>query len=500
MINNTIIFFRKNWIFISMLALLLLHLPFLTADPPDRVSWSRGPWTDEGIYLSQIRNAINHGTFDINESDCVAKTPLFNLLIYPFFLIFGTKWIVARCFILFSSIGTFLFILYNTRQKISWLFVILLADTQFYLFHYTHFAQAELLQCDFLLLSLFFFTQNTLSELSLKKQVLNVFLSCMFIALAYYTKISSSYLVIIPPACLFMEYILALIFKKENQKERLYKFLFSILFTVLFISIYLLCWYLPHKDTFELLDENYLNSATGFAFSWKDFWVMLPYNYNILIHDPQLYFYFWLALLTFVFLIILSVLKIKKKVRPNYMSPVLFTLIWFLLEVHKFGYHYLPQRYLIFTILSLVSLSGMILRGIISSRYLWFYPLILIFVFIVATNFHFYNNSLQNRHYFIKEMNEYLGRYDLKNETIIGTWSSSATWDCGARSIPIWKDYYYHEDPVNTFHPRIIISEADETDSDSAYSKQNINLKAISDSSRQFNINLWKPVVYWLKK
>ena len=35
--------------------------------------------------------------------------------------------------------------------------------------------------------------------------------------------------------------------------------------------------------------------------------------------------------------------------------------------------------------------------------------------------------------------------------------------------------------------------------SDSAYIYQDINLKAISDSSKEFDIYLWKPTIYWLK-
>lgn len=319
-------------------------------------------------------------------------------------------------------------------------------------------------------------------------------------AFAYYTKISSSYLILVVPLSLFAEYVLGFFFARDQQNIRMKKFLLSLAFTLLFVGVYILCWYLPFKDTFELFNENEMSSVTGFAFSFKDYFNMLPYNYNLLLKDSPLFFYILLAFISFLLLFSFLWIKWKRKEKSLAFSPILFTLIWFLLEMHKFGYHYLPPRYLIFSVLALCSLAGFILHGLIEfdKRMIWI--LLFISLFVIGSNVRFYVHSYQNRNFQVEEMNDYLARYDLKNETIIGPWAPSATWKCASKAIPIWKDYYYHEDPINTFHPRIIISELEETDSDSAYIKQGINLRAISDSSRQFNIHFWKPVIYWLKK
>ncbi len=493
-------FISKYWILMAAALFLLLHVPFLQADPPDKVSWSRGPWTDEGIYLGQLRNAINHGHLDINESDCVAKTPLFNLMMYPVLKVFGTNWMVARLFVLLATLFTFAFLLFRSKRSWAWIASILLLGSQFYVFQYAHFAQAELLQCDFILLALFFFIRIG-NDADLKSRNYgNIFLSCLFIAFSYYTKISSLYLILVVPAGLFLHFILAFWFDKTDWKRRLMQVLASIGFTIFFALIYYACWYLPFKDTFELFNENELSSVTGFEFSMSDYFRLFPFNHSVLMKDKSLFLYILLTEISIIGILVLSALKIKGKKKDKNLFPLLFIGFWLLLEMHKFGYHYLPQRYLIFTILAASCLAGFVFQAILKQHKIIGGIFLFLLIFVVGNNVRFYADSYLNRHYEIKAMNDYLGNYNLSNETIIGPWAPTATWVCRAKTIPIWRDYYYHEDPINRFHPRIIISELDETDSDSAYSKMNVHLKEISDSSRQYNINLWKPVVYWLKK
>src|SRR5665213_926681 len=126
MIKKIEIFLNRWGIFIAAILFLLFQLPFLHADPAEGVSWSRGPWTDEGLYLSQIRNAINHGHLNINESDCLLKTPLFNLIMYPLFLLFGTKLMVARCFVMLTTLATYKFVISKSKKHLGWIFSILL--------------------------------------------------------------------------------------------------------------------------------------------------------------------------------------------------------------------------------------------------------------------------------------------------------------------------------------------------------------------------------------
>src|SRR3954471_7830586 len=64
------------------LALGILQIPFLTADADINLGASRGPWTDEGMYTMQVRNALLTGTIDINETDGLIKEPLFSVMAF----------------------------------------------------------------------------------------------------------------------------------------------------------------------------------------------------------------------------------------------------------------------------------------------------------------------------------------------------------------------------------------------------------------------------------
>src|SRR5687767_14164908 len=84
--------------------LFFLHIPFITADPDINLSIGRDAHTDEGLYSYQVRNFINHGSWTLQTSDCLLKTPLFELLLLPPLGIFGTKRAVARIFVLLLSL------------------------------------------------------------------------------------------------------------------------------------------------------------------------------------------------------------------------------------------------------------------------------------------------------------------------------------------------------------------------------------------------------------
>jgi hypothetical protein len=84
-----------------LLLLVILQVPFLNADPDLFLSHSRDAHSDEGLNTIQLRNYVNHGYLDPWECDNLMKNPLFNLILFLPFTIFGTKLIVARLTVLF---------------------------------------------------------------------------------------------------------------------------------------------------------------------------------------------------------------------------------------------------------------------------------------------------------------------------------------------------------------------------------------------------------------
>ena len=101
---------------ILLIALILSHLPFLEADADLNISsGSRGAWTDEGLNTCQIRNFINHGHFNLLDSDNFLKTPLFSIFLFPFFKLFGISMYVARLItVLFCA-----YLLFEDQENIN---------------------------------------------------------------------------------------------------------------------------------------------------------------------------------------------------------------------------------------------------------------------------------------------------------------------------------------------------------------------------------------------
>ena len=96
-------FLKNKYIFLILFLLLLCHIPFLGADPDTLVDIdTRGAWSDEGLYSSQIRNLVNHHTFNIKENTTFIRGPLLNIIQLPFFYFFGSKLIVCRLITLIS--------------------------------------------------------------------------------------------------------------------------------------------------------------------------------------------------------------------------------------------------------------------------------------------------------------------------------------------------------------------------------------------------------------
>ena len=110
-----------------------------------------------------------------------------------------------------------------------------------------------------------------------------------------------------------------------------------------------------------------------------------------------------------------------------------------------------------------------------------------------------YFTSIKNRTYNILLIDNYLSKYDFKDQPIVGAWAPSVSWKCKAISYPVWKDYFNDLDVIKTQKPKIIIAEENEDDSGNAFSSKGINLDSYADSTRYFTINHWKLKLLWIK-
>jgi hypothetical protein len=111
-----------------------------------------------------------------------------------------------------------------------------------------------------------------------------------------------------------------------------------------------------------------------------------------------------------------------------------------------------------------------------------------------------YFTSIKGRTYNILLIDNYLSKYDFKDNPIVGAWAPSVSWKSKAISYPVWKDYFNDLDVIKTQKPKIIIAEENEEDSGNAFSSKGIFLDSYADSIRYFTVNHWRLKLLWIKK
>jgi hypothetical protein len=469
--------------------IILLHLPFINADPDYNISWSRGPFTDEGLYSSQIRNYINHKHFNLHESDALVKTPLLSVILFIPYWALGTHLWVGRLVIILIS--TIILLYCHRKFKIPYLIPVffLCSMMQYYIFHHTHFVMAEMLSSSFLLASIFFY-YSFMQEDSSGKKWQGLFLSITFLSLAWMAKIQFIYLAALIPGV----YTIHLIFnRKKSGKQELLFLSFTLFISLLYIGIYYLAWILPNKQFID-----YLMPLQGGQFK-------IDANTPELIKLNLTTIFLGKELLIFTIAFILSAcagtfILIKS---PGRWFAALFSssMIWVLLESHKLTMSYLPSRYLVSAYFAMGLVISVVLVYLLYSLKgaKLIIPYCVISALVLFHSFDYYR-ALTNRHYVLKDINTYLSHYDFGERLVIGTWAASCNWESGAITIPVWQDLLNYKDPINTYNPAMVISEADEGESDGTYKKQNIDLASISDSVKQYQLRAWQINLYWIKK
>ena len=147
--NNT--FLLKTMPYIILGLVFISHFTFIEADADLNLTNSRGPWTDEGLYASQIRNYILHNQLNLDKSDTAIKTPLFAGILFTSFNIFGISHIIARITVLLLSFCLIIFATINSSFYKNLLIPLsLLTLFQYHVFHYSHYSLAEIVGTAFI--------------------------------------------------------------------------------------------------------------------------------------------------------------------------------------------------------------------------------------------------------------------------------------------------------------------------------------------------------------
>ena len=491
MIINTKIKNKTYWFFCFLLIITLFisHLFFLSADPDVHISFSRGPFTDEGLNTCQLRNFINYGYLSFNECDNLVKTPLFNAILFLPFEIFGTSHLAGRLTILLLVIGMLFYIC--TLKKIRYILPVLIGTVflKYQIHQFSHFCLAEMLSVSlFTMAILFFFLYAT----NAGKPKTFLILSQVFIFGAFVAKIQFIYLLPFALLATPIDY-----FINPYDKKLFFKNFRYLCFTLIGLSLcFIFFWYLPLQKTFDYMMANQsgtfkINGETG---------EIIKNNIRDIFFNDVNYIYssvFCIFLLT-GFLIFFFFKRIE--FRTIFICAVL----WFLLETHKLTMGYLPTRYLISFYFSM----GLLISVVISE--LLFHPIFqkrnglvkivsfCIFMLLFCQNITTLYTTYRQRTFVLKEANAYLAKYSY-NQPIIGAWAPALCWDCKARTLPVWNNFLNYKNPIQEYKPRIIISETDETDSEKAYLANGIILSEKADSVKKYHIGSWDVNLYWIK-
>ena len=466
--------------------LFLLHLLFLHADPDYFLSFSRDAFTDEGLNTSQVRNYINHGYLDLNECDDMIKSPLFNLLLYLPLKIFGTHLIVARITVLLCLLISLLVIC--RHDYFSQMIPLLFATTliQYYVFQYSHFSLSEMIAVSSIFFGVFF-----LFRFFHEQKRYQLFLSALFLSVTYYLKIQFVYIIVLLPASFIMNWITGIV--AINHIKRLSQGIFWLL---LFAGIYFVAWYLPFQHTYHYVMSD---QVTGKFAGLRRIPYTILFNITYVLFSGQTW---WFNSLVAICFFIGAFVFIRSQ-DTNFKILFMLGCLWMFIELHKISMLYLPSRYLVSYYFAAGLMCSVVLRQMllfkIQHRILRRIAVALLTLFFIGNSI-YYGLLLGRRSYHIQEVNDYFAS-TLKNtnQPVMGVWGANTTWDCRARTIPVWRDFMNDKDIINRFHPQAIVSEPDEAESNQAYSAQGIKLQEIADSSRAFEVGKWKVIVYWVK-
>ena len=370
----------------------------------------------------------------------------------------------------------------------------LLATTllQYFIFQYSHFSLSEIpaVTCAFAGIY-FLFRHFSHQQTWAAKRSGNILAASFFFSAAYYFKIQFIYLMAIVPLSLII-----LDYKNLNTIKKMVApnyFLMANLAVLFFAALYFVAWYLPFKSTFDfvLADE----SAGKFA-SLTGLPATTAFNIIHSLFSAQAWWFNTLVIICFA----LGIFIYRKGSNRNFRILFVLSTLWVIVECSKLTMLYLPSRYLVGYYFAAGFMCSVVVLELHAQKQLVGRTGLAIMLLFVTANGIQYAQVFERRAFSIQAINNYFSSA-IKNSSrpVMGPWSPSSTWDCRARCIPVWKNFMNDKDLFNRFHPQAIISEPNESESNGAYSSQGIDLKQLSDSSRNFHLGRWEVTVYWMK-
>lgn len=485
--------YLNRWGLLPLLLLVFLaaQIPFLQADPHvDVAPTSRDAFTDEGLNTSQVINRVNHGEWVIDECDNLIKTPLFSLWLFPGYRLFGTSSFVGHLWVLLGCVALWGFFA-RRHPVLPWVMGVFLALglLQYHLFQYSRFTMAEVTASSLVLVALGFALRFGQS-----RRWADWVWAGLFLWAAVFTKNQFGYVVLLLPV---WGLTVQAVYGKLWSARTLAVLGCSVLIGVAGAGLYYCVWYLPVKPTYDYVMANQA-SGRFIPISQISEMVVQVKAFFVASYTRS---YAWCMVLGGL-LFLANFFGSKNKV---YRLLSLLALVWAWVELHKFAMWFVPSRYLV----SLLFAWGLFLsiqvvwavKNALDKG--WFARLgaglaLVAALFLFATHVYHWQRLYRERQFVMHETNLRLSKIDFGNRPVMGPWAPALARETGAKVIPVWYQYFNDKDLFQKHHPKVIVSEWDEGDSDGAYKKQGIDLVQLADSVHEVQVARFRLLIYYL--
>ncbi|WAC75256.1 hypothetical protein OU995_11375 [Roseateles sp. SL47] len=498
---------------IVLVGVLSLHLPFVTSDAEASLGFSRGPWTDEGLYTAQVRNAMRTGTLDLAESDGVIKEPLFSLFAWGVLSGVGDSLTVMRLAMLaLSSVVLALLVAGPSPLSRAVLVGLPVLALSYYPFHYAHLALVEV-TASLLIIAALWGVQRRL----MGGGAWTFVCSALLIFLAYSMKVQFVYAAAIPPLAFVLAWGMNVGQWGVGWRRAAINVAGASGAAVAFALVFLAGWYWPNRALMSFVLGAQTSRRSS---SWTQLVHSLADNLHMLATDRRLWAV-WLVLLVGLGAAAVAWRAVRRtgiqrgedarqsETERLYVALMAPPVAWVLIELHKLTLSYLPSRYFLPLVmaLGLLGAAGLYAAWRWGGRSAhqagrfqpspWGYAGFAVLMMTLVLDGRDYANAYQRRAYAVRDAQVRLaadGQWE--NKLVMGPWAATLFWGSGALTKPVWKDYFNDGDAIQQLRPVAIVSEPSEDDSEGAFKASGVVLMEppiLTVKVRDWTVNVHGP-------
>ncbi len=438
---------------------MLLQIPFLTADLPTNLSYSRGPYSDEGLNTFAVRNFINSNFTEYSESDNFIKSPVLNAYLFTPFAIFKNDLLAGR--IAMILLLGFLFFLAIKKVKSAWLLPLLFASLPM-LFHFSRLIMGDILSVFFPLIAILilYYWHKTQKQINFWQLTALTFLAALGVGFK------------IQAAIVFPTFLIGVFLLPLSGMNTLKKTTAIIAGATPVASVFL---FVVAKQE-KLFDYIFNQVPEYYEMTDKTLTDIFNQNWDLLVAQPEGVFLVWVWAILAVL-----VMALMARFKWNTLLKITPFFLLFAIEFSKMFMAYFPPRYALgLFVASLVLLVLLVETCRKPKNILPDIGLVLILVLALVLNGNKLKTDYTHRTFKTHEICKKVAA-NSKVKVVMGSWAPTFTFYSNRQTAyPVWDSYLNFKgiaNPINFYRPQLIIAEPNQDDSAGAYKKRNISLE-----------------------